>query len=218
MSRTGTGAYAAELTLALVTAALVVGPSVPVEPADAKRDKPPCGSRDSITVVKTREARIFKKGTRYFGCLKTVGRKWLLYDVDEGGIGKVEYELSLPRLAGRFASFVATARDAFTGMDNDDAEIHRVDLRTGKKQVITAFGPTSGPRPERSRAVTDLVLSRRGRLAWILDANGIGIYARDSSGMRLIDEGPDIDTRSLGIEISIIFWNKAGEEKFARLR
>jgi hypothetical protein len=217
MSRTRTREHAAALTLAVLTV-LVVGAIVPVRAADAERTKLRCGSRDSVTVVKTREARIFREGTRYFACLKAVGRKWLLYDVDEEGIGKVVDEFSLPRLAGRYASFVLTSRDAFTGMDNDTAEIRRVDLRTGKRRTTIAFGSMGQfPRPPRARAVTDLVLSRHGHLAWILGANGIQLYARDSGGMRLLDEGPAIETRSLGIEISIIYWNNAGVERFARL-
>lgn len=43
------------------------------------------------------------------------------------------------------------------------------------------------------------------------------LLAEDSAGRRTLDSGA-IDPKTLAVELTIVSWTKAGEERFARLR
>jgi hypothetical protein len=114
---------------------------------------------------------------------------------------------------GRYVGYLATTydnsckADCPPGFNPRSSEIVVYDAKRRTTVRSLAARPTAGP-----------FVSVNGAVAWAEGSGGdVKILAEDSTGRHTLDSGA-IDPTSLGIELTIVSWTKAGEERFARLR
>ena len=158
----------------------------------------------------------------WYGCLRGRRKHRLLAvyygDVEEKG----ELSVALPRVRGVWAAWVEDSAVFLPGTDppcERRLTIHRTNLRTGRRTALTLPGYQPGGRATCSTAevVTDLALSPRGKLAWIQSDPTPQVFAFNARTPRLLDAGAGIELTSLGVEMTIAYWTRDGEERFARL-
>lgn len=114
---------------------------------------------------------------------------------------------------GRFVAVVKSSYDNSCKADcppgynprSSDVVVYDAKRRHAVRDI--AAEPAAGP-----------VVSVNGAVAWLQGSgNDVQVLAEDSAGRRTLDTGA-IDPKSLAIELTIVSWTKAGEERFARLR
>jgi hypothetical protein len=136
-------------------------------------------------------------------------------------------KLESPRLAGRFAAFVDQSHPPFDA-NGATAQVDLFDLATGhRRRTLDSEAPGSD-KPIGSGyyyRVAALALDRHADLAWISrSARGdgsavtLGVHALDRRGARLLDQGGDIDPRSLRLARRSVSWRRGGASRSSRLR
>jgi hypothetical protein len=232
--------------LTVVFAAAVAQCFLAVPPADAKRSS--CNAKGSKTVAASTTARVVVRRGRLWGCLKRLGHAVPLDGArgrDDGFLGWVK--TSPVRLAGNYVAYTATWCCAGSGAaDFPTVEVVRVvnlyqraqhlaGVRV--KQESDAWSPHEAclsPETCGSRAwTTDLVLNRRGAVAWVscegdelkdgcMDSpTEWSVFAIPStqpgrSGARL-DFGTSIDSRSLTLVGREVRWTHGDQPRSAPL-
>lgn len=87
-------------------------------------------------------------------------------------------------------------------------KLRSFDTRAGHRRLEAGNGQVG---------VDALVVTARGAVAWAEpDGGEEAVQASDAAGTRTLDHGA-IDTKSLGVELTIVSWTRDGEEHFARL-
>ncbi len=83
-------------------------------------------------------------------------------------------------------------------------------LHSGEPELEFGIGPTTG-----------IVLDRDGSVAWIVEASApegrYQVHIADTTGARLVAQGPDIDPASLALAGKVIYWTQGGEPHTAAL-
>jgi hypothetical protein len=200
--------------------------------SEARPAPRPCPPRGAAVLARHDTARVYLLRSHpvrgsvaeraWFGCLRGQRRHRLLAvyygDVEEKG----ELSLTMPSARGLWAAWVEDSAVFLPGSDppcERRLTIHRANLRTGRRAALALPGHQPGNNAPCSDAavVTDLALSPRGKLAWIQNNPTPQVFAFDTPAPRLLDPGPGIDPRSLGVEITIASWTRDGLERFARL-
>ena len=197
------------VTLLLVGLALVVA-----APADAAKRRP-CAIRGSETVEVTDRARLYvvrRPGvSAYYACLYRSERRIRLV-AEEG------HSAAHLRVSGRFLVYLVVQDTSKVGTH----ELKRLDLRSGGRVTVAGFGHTQ----EGIDALEDLVLTRRGAVAWIRNVWYGGEPPRRSVGSyranrhTVLDPGPNVDAGSVAVTASggRLYWTNGGEPRSARLR
>jgi len=132
-------------------------------------------------------------------------------------------QIELPRLTEPYVAYLSIG----CALAGCSPSIMVRDLRDGRvlrNQLQPSF---ENPLSERTwtRTVTSLVVKANGSVAWIVDRpadNGlprtIDVVAVDSTGRRLLDSGPDVETTSLTLTDSTLTWRKGGVVRTATLK
>ena len=216
------------MTRRILIAALLVVPAPLAFGAQSEQPRhrlDRCGQDGGRTLMANRSVRLYfitsplgNKYVRY--CWIRTGRTTDL----EATAGPPTQFLPELRIAGRY---LATASVDF---DRKQPIYPGVDLRVAVRDVkrdrcISAFHPDpaySGRYDDGAPGVTDLELSSQGAVAWIASGapnrdDHFYVQKADASGRAVLDEGPEIDTRSLAITGRRIFWMSGGVPKTAVL-
>jgi hypothetical protein len=112
-------------------------------------------------------------------------------------------------LAGRYVAYERYA----SGTREDDHHLVRVlDLATGRTRSTAASGDRTGAG---DGATTALRVTAKGVAAWIArDRQGTLVVELFRAGLRTeLDEGPQIDPRSLAVSTTRIYWINGGTPK-----
>lgn len=214
-----------------VVLAVMVASLVLAQPASASHGCSAHARGGKIT-HKTREAHVFEKHNRWYGCASRVGRPFVLPGLDtitarEFGDGTVP---TLITLSGVYVAYERYTLYPAGGAGDTQTDIYVVDLRTGKP-VVTEQARTPSPQTE-SRYVSDLVLKRNGSIGWIsvrwtyaqhppVDDYAVHRFSREQSapGRATLDAGRDIDRDSLTLSADrrTMSWTNGGETRSAPL-
>jgi hypothetical protein len=200
--------------------------------SEALRPTLPCPPPGVAVLAKNATARVYLVRSRpvrgsmaeraWFGCLRGQRKHRLLAayygDVED----KAELSLTMPSVRGVWAAWVEDWAVLLPTSDppcERRLTIHRANLRTGRRTALPLPGYQPGNKAACSGVpvVTDLALSPRGKIGWIQNTPAPQVFAFDTPAPRLLDPGPGIDTRSLGVETTIAYWTRDGLERFARL-
>jgi hypothetical protein len=174
-------------------------------------------------VVANRHVRIFdaglaKHGHLTFGCLRSADRAYALGIVGECQNNDV---VDTAVVAGTLAALNVNT----CGLASSESRIALVTLRDG--HVVFASTPLSTPGdPDGHDAIRGMVLTPRGRMAWLavrLARGGIvaaevrrRAHGPDRHSI-VIDSGSDVDPRSLRRHGSRVSWVKGGVARSAEL-
>lgn len=203
------------LILTLAASGLLVAGAA--DAAQAKR-RPSC-ARGGRTVAQNGVVRVYQVALEgvddrraLYACTRKTRRRAKVVEAYDDQFVSSESYRSV-RVAGRFVAFADTAYDSSCksecppGYDPYTNSIGVFDTKSRKSRYVS--GKPAGEA---------LVLTVDGAVAW---AEGSGdavlIRASDSAGTRTLDSGT-IDPKTLGVELTIVSWTRAGEERFARLR
>lgn len=174
-----------------------------------------CRTHKAKTLLRTATGRVFQdyvwrarrsgpEGTNWidaaFACLFSESKAVELGQDDDD-----DYDLDDFRLAG---PYVAYEEQGCVGLGCGSGVIVR-DLRDGRKvrEAPDAFSDTFG-------SVTDLELKENGSVAWMGSST---VWASDSLGTRLLDEGPDLVHGSLELNGSALSWVNGAVSRSATL-
>ena len=209
--------------LAVAVLALYLAANDPSPAAALSARAEACEFRNSRTVRRSRDVRIFFR-TRgpvgVFGCHYDRGRSYRLGsfrnpDPESDFRGTRDYL----RITGPFAGF-ETIQGRFSA-----SFTQAINLRTGRlaRSVYNGGGEQGDPLLN----VTDLEVSRSGAIAWILrvtDTDGtrgevrIGPRSLPLGQATTIDRGPEVDPRSLVLRGTTLYWTNAGVRRSTTLR
>ena len=165
-------------------------------------------------MLSTPFARVYYAGRgRPFSCYRITGRRVALdlgvdrfYSPGDARLGRLQ-------IAGRVLGY--------TWIDPGipAVYVHSVDMRTARFRRRTRVEPRVIIEPS-AVAVTDLVVNRRGALAWIQRLEGaVSVWRVDSRGKRLLDAAPAIEPASLRRPTQArIAWTRDGLAETATLR
>lgn len=188
-------------------------------------------ARGAAVVMRSSASIAFRRGVRYYGCLKATRRTTFLLRAEELGDAE-DAQVAFRRLAlgGDFAGL------AYTVIEPSDAEhphVRVVDLRRGRRRFdVTVFGGRAGSSEgcdgPQSAFIQSFALDARGRTAWGLNWTGElsptpstvchEVWATNARGdQRRLDEGSGIDTRSVRIRGSNVTWTRGGAPRSAPL-
>jgi hypothetical protein len=198
--------------------ALVPAPAlIALLPASAgAATHPTCKRAGSETVRQNAFARVYKVGSKLYGCRRATGKRTLLYEAYDDDYTSSAFWGDV-RLNGRFVAWswgtydISCKADCPPGYNPRNSGISVFDLRRRRGRTVTPTNPVGGA----------LVVSRGGGLAWLTRGPSGGpadlhVSLRLSDD-RVIDSG-DIDPKSLRVELTIISWVRDGVERFVRLR
>ena len=174
-----------------------------------------CRPPGARTIVQSSFARVYRLGGRSYGCLFRAGRAYRLGDQtsnesypDTVRLGRVV------RLAGRFAAYEIR----HVGRGDSQYDVFVKDLRTGAiRRHPKAYEALTPPAEEPDAGVTDIVLSSRGAVAWIVrniyaDPVRLEVRKADATARSaLLDAGTAIDPASLTLgRDGTLRWLNAG--------
>jgi hypothetical protein len=121
-------------------------------------------------------------------------------------------------LAGPVVAYAATAM----GVDTSSSSVVVLNLASGARRTLTAASPPR--RPESFTAVSALVVTARGSVAWIASRSGIGqpqptfeVRSARASGTALLDSGTSIAAASLRRAGARVTWTDGGRTRSAPL-
>jgi hypothetical protein len=116
------------------------------------------------------------------------------------------------RFAGNFVAAGISEADSYY---RTRTYVRRIDLSTGKRQDTRVNCKNcSAPLEDGRVRITDLVLSRLGNLAYIAEdtvrSDRYVVGRRDSRGPANLARGGDIDTHSLALKTTTVYWLAGG--------
>ncbi len=177
----------------------------PAGAAAAERPAKPCAVRGAATVAKSLQARIYERGGdehALVGCDRLSGRRTVLARWFNCECSIADEPAPQVWLARRH---VAVNR-YFCPPDASpcSGSLGVFDLGTGRVRLSADTG-----------ALIDLVIKPNGSVAFVLGAQLIRI---DSRGRALLDEGPGIDSGSLAVNRTRLYWLHDNVPQTASLR
>jgi hypothetical protein len=207
------------MTLVFVAIAAV---GMPVAEAEGRSGrKAPCSLEGSKTIAAGLHGRVFARRpvdyARVYGCLYARNRRVPLGRYRECFDSEA---VSLPRLAGRFAGF---ALDFCHRAPTATSTVVVKNLRSGRTKFRLPGFTGTPPGVPALYGVTDLELKPNGSVAWIVEnrqgERQVEVRKADAEGRgAVLDSGTGIDTRSLALSESRLYWLKDGRAQSALLR
>jgi hypothetical protein len=223
--------------LLVLAAALACAASAAAAP---RRAAPLCRTGHCHTIEESREARLFRVTRRPHGYVsynvvygedRRTGRVTTVL----GGEVEAQPEIELPAVNGTYAAVVLVR----SGKYNEEGalvSVERVDLRTGRREITArpttapSEGRCDGGSPYKAPGITDLLVTSKGAVAWIIG----GIYDRvtqrpdlgnyrvcllaaGASAPTVLAAGDTIDARSLAATQERLYWSEGGEPMTAPL-
>jgi hypothetical protein len=192
----------------LVGASLIVALPL-VALADARATRSGCAPAGSRTVVAAKDARVFRsRGGAYYGCLLTRGKPVFL--------ATRTLPFDTPRAAGPFAAFSLPAHHDGALDDDVPATVRSIGLCRSDARRFK-YNTAAGGR------VSDLVLSRRGDIAWIARrGGGYRVLKLDATTGRhkpaTLAQSATIAPRSLTLKRGRLRWRDGASRRSARLK
>jgi hypothetical protein len=174
----------------------------------------PCQPPHTRTVVANEQVRVYRTtrgADRLFGCSYKTGKRFRIAATEPGVDGYGPWALH-----GRFVAF---GHYPACGVCADEGNFAvRWDAVARRERFWELDFDDDG----KVTRVTDIVVNRRGRVAWIARDRRApdDIQVQAESGGRapaVLDSGADIAPRSLAISGSTLYWTKAGVPQSARL-
>lgn len=179
-------------------------------------------------ITKTKEAHVFIKKKRWYGCASKFGKVRQLPGLDttdaiDFGDGEVPAHF---RLAGQFVAYESHLLEPAGAETHSEVWIY--DLGAGKTEYNSIAGSTA-PIAE-DMVLQRLVLKRNGSAAWSTrmrspndpdvsyEVHRFSKYAA-VGGRVMLDSGGDLDAQSLALSADrlTISWTKGGQSKSAEL-
>ena len=188
-------------TALLCSLSATAGAAVPVRTASVCR---PVGS---TTLLLSRDARVYRRAGRVYGCWFGAGRSFRL-DRSDFRQRVRRLEISNSRLAGRYVAYTLVVPSS-AGVD--ESHVYVRNLRNGiRKRYRRAVELASGlGLYEEPSFVESIVLRPTGAVAWISSAAAGGeVHRIDGRGHRLLDswQEHDIAVGSLRLSRTTIRW------------
>lgn len=203
-------------TAALMAVVIAASTCTPTH-ADARSQRPPCGSYAN-TVVANRHAKVFRIGFRRETVRRPAGfyvcevrsRRLRFLGVNERDSGGIR----LVRLAGRYVAF----EDHSCYRIYCRHAVIRLEVRSGRKQWFNE--PPIG-RSEADLAL-DLDVTRRGSVVWIRavdspDVQRFDVVRWDGREVTVLDSGPldQVEPDSLAVSGRRAYWLVGGQARSA---
>lgn len=168
--------------------------------ADARPSKRQCLGGDR-TVAANAQVRIFYRGDAHshvlYACWVKDRRVRKLGETSRDS--RDEYGIEHPVLAGRRVAFAEFTCPAESGCSN---AVRVIDVRTNRTVALD---------PDSPRNVLDLVLTSQGVAAFIEVADGgMRVAAVGAQGRTVLDDAERIESGSLAVRGSRVFWMRAG--------
>jgi hypothetical protein len=206
------------LAIAALGTALLPAVSATAGAATPVRTPSVCRPASSTTLLLSREARVYRRGSRVYGCLFAAGRSFRL-DRSDFGQRVRRLEISNSRVAGRYAAYTLVV-DSPAGVEQSYVYVRN--LKNGiRKHHRRAVELASGFGLDEEPAFVDsIVLRPTGSVAWISSAAAGGeVHRIDARRHRLLDtwEEHDIAPRSLRLSRATIRWTSDGVLRLASL-
>jgi hypothetical protein len=201
-------------------AALLVAPVPAASPSSAdsarRSARARCFPPGAVEVIRSRETRVYRYAVdgEVVACNYATGRRTWLASPDDG----VEtYPPPAIDLAGSMVGYVVT--DASDPVSTTFTTVRVLSGRSGREKAPFTTLDRYGEAGE----VGSLQVTPRAAVAWIVrghDAIRVWKLDRGSTAPNapvLLDEGPDIHPRSLGLRGTTLSWIRGGERQRARL-
>jgi hypothetical protein len=195
----------------------------------------PCSAKKSVTLAKSSDARVYsaplvnkfgsEDALEVYGCRYATGKVTRLATAPATPRGLSGEEVRLARISGNFAALGITVTDGYGG--GLRGTVRRVDLATGTRTDVNVckgckFARGGGGPASSAFQVTDLALRTGGRVAWIakyaytdaVSKENVLTYnvgRLDSRGDAVVDSGPDVQSKSLAANDSIVYWTRGGK-------
>lgn len=185
----------------MLIAAIALALAAPPAGAATRRS---CSSPGARTVAQNTQARVFQRGSRLYGCLRSSGRRMKLdVSFDDGYV--TSHEFRDVRLAGRYVAWV------WESVDVSCKAACPPDYETTRTGVQVADLRHRRTRSTRAAPVAkSLRVSTRGGAAWAAeDLSGFAVHSYDAAGDRVLDTG-NVGPASVRVTASIVSWAKDG--------
>jgi hypothetical protein len=192
--------------LVLVLCALAAGVLAPAAAA-AKPASKRCAARNTTAVARSLAARVFERGQDdhvLVGCNRANGRRTVLASWFSCDCSIADESAPQVWLAGRHVAVNEYSCSPIDPMAPCTGAMRVFDLRTGRVRHSAETG-----------GFIDLVLKPNGSVAYVL---GQRLFRIDSRGSALLDEGPGIDSGSLAVNRTRVYWLHDNMPRTASLR
>lgn len=193
--------FAAVVLCLFVPAALAPGA------AAGKPQGKTCVARGAATVAQSLQARIYERGADnhvMVGCNRRNGRRTVLARWYNCGCSIGDQEAPQVWLAGRHVAVNQYSCSPIDPMAPCQGELDVFDLRTGRVRYRADTGGFIG-----------LVIKPNGSVGYV---RGPQLFRIDSRGSALLDEGPGIDSNSLAVNRTRLYWLHDNLPRTAPLR
>lgn len=198
------------ITAAVLAVGLLLGAGTPA--ADGAEHR--CQMAGSTTVASSSLARVFQRHGVIYGCLRSVGRRFVLTRYKHSGANTIEqYEF---RLSGRYVAYGETK----IGKEYRGYFVYVHDLRNGRQSVNE-----TGATPKQALDVTfgnafgigpavSVRLRASGEVAWIARAQypdaepQYEVRKREGRKRTLLARANDIDPKSLRLRGDRLTWRQ----------
>ena len=175
-------------------------------PPAAARKESTCARKGSDTITATKTVRIFRAAGDgdVFGC--AYGRRPVLLNQFESETTAADRFA----VAGTRVGYAVQSCDRYSSSaDGCQVDINVADLRARRVRAAASYPGVGG--------IVSLVLSRSGSLGFLLAAQQSSVVqvgvVRGAAPAEIVDEGDDVDPRSLALGGRTLFWTKAGRPK-----
>jgi hypothetical protein len=183
-----------------------------------------CGAGRSHTVLRSAQARVYRRGVLIYGCAFATGKRRVLGTTyqpqrsSSGGGG-----ITHMRLTGRYAAVVSVFEDESGRL----AGIYVTDLHTGRTSYHWEVGADGMNGSAGDADVTDLVLAANGSVAYI---EGIGgpahfnpptrliVRRHDKRGDTILEDSPTVAPTSLTLTGHQLAWQTSDAVRTSTLR
>ena len=175
--------------------------------AVAKPRGEPCAARGSTTVAQSVEARVYERGDEDFdliGCDRRSGRRTRLASWFNCGCSRADDIPPQTWLAGRHVAVNQYSCSPVDPMSPCVGGMKVTNLRTGRVRYRADTGAFIG-----------LVIKPNGSVGYVL---GQQLFRIDSRGSALLDEGAGIDSASLAVNRTRLYWLHDNIPRSAALR
>ncbi len=196
----------------------IVGVVMGTALAPAARGKQSCNvPRGGKTILLSREARVYKHRGRTSLCITMSGRRIRLGDEDPDRSFPSVIRVRSLRLSKRYLAYVYES-----SREETERFIYSYSLRAPKRRSFVAEQREAERTQGAPSGVTDLEVSDRGALAWIVQNAYASpprpeVHVADKAGARVLDSSPGIERGSLALARGRVYWSNGNTPRSERL-
>ena len=192
------------LVLCLLAPAALAPAAAAAKPISGPKS---CAAWGATTVARSLEARVFERGQDDYelvGCNRRNGRRTVLASWFNCDCSIADESAPQAWLAGRHVAVNEYSCSPVDPMAPCTGAMRIFDLRTGRVRYKAETG-----------GFIDLVIKPNGSVVHVL---GQRLFRIDSRGSALLDEGPGIDSGSLAVNRTRVYWLHDNKPRTASLR